>query len=300
VQAIRRRLPNEDVVYFGDTARVPYGSKSAQTVTRFTREICGFLAQMRPKVIIAACNTASAIALPTVRSEWDIPILDVVEPSARRVARLERNGLVAVLGTEATIDSCAFEQRIHALRPDLRVIQQSCPLFVPLVEEGRSPRDPIVEMAIDQYLSPVKRLRPNVVLLACTHYPVLASALADFFGPEVELLDSGESVAASLADLLDTRQWHTRRSNRGVLHCYVSDYPQRFAAIGAGFAGEPLTHVLRAAAEAWTTPDGHGGSWAHGRVSDLSRHEAMTTLVTSDPPTSEPAKSSPAQHGSVE
>lgn len=254
VRSLRKRLPNESVVYFGDTARVPYGSKSADTVTRFTREICQFLLHMRPKCIVAACNTASALALPAIDGELPVPLLGVVEPSAAEAAGRSARDLVAVLGTEATIASGAFERAIRRHNPRIRVVQQSCPLFVPLVEEGRRPDDPLVQLAIDDYLAPVKRLRPDVLLLGCTHYPLLKPALQAYFSDQVALIDSGEAVAEAVAQLLESRQLFSPSAERGTVQCYVSDYPQHFAAVGSRFLGEALPRVIRARAEEWHVP----------------------------------------------
>lgn len=254
VRSLRRRLPRESVVYFGDTARVPYGSKSADTVTRFTREICQFLLHTQPKCIVAACNTASALALPAMGDELPVPLVGVVEPSAGEAAARSARDLVAVLGTEATIASGAFERAIRRHNPKIRVVQQSCPLFVPLVEEGRRLDDPLVRLAIADYLAPVKRLRPDVLLLGCTHYPILKSALLDYFSNQVTLIDSGEAVAEAVAVLLEEQGLLSPSQERGTVQCYVSDFPQHFAALGSRFLGEPLPRVMRARAEEWQLP----------------------------------------------
>jgi glutamate racemase len=251
VRALREHLPFVEIVYFGDTARVPYGSKSEGTVRRFTREICGFLLDLRPKVIVAACHTVSAVALPAVRRELPVPILGVVRPAAAEVARVAGRKLVAVLGTEATIASRAFEHAIQALNPAIRVVQKPCPLFVPLVEEGRSPDDALIRLAIEEYLAPIKRLGPDAVLLGCTHYPVLRGPLGDYFGPGVELVDCGHAVARELKRQLARRRLTSPANAPGTLHCYVSDCAPRFAALGERFAGLPIRHFIRAQAEGW-------------------------------------------------
>ncbi|MCG3136258.1 MAG: Glutamate racemase [Phycisphaerae bacterium] len=251
VRALRCQMPDEDVVYFGDAARVPYGNKSAETITRFTREICQFLLHLQPKLIIAACNTVSAIALPELRDELPVPILGVVEPSAIEAVEASRKELIAVLGTEATIASCAFERAIRRHNPRIRVVQQSCPLLVPIVEEGRMADDPITRQAIHDYLAPIKRLQPDVILLGCTHYPMLKPAFSDYFDQSVALIDSGEAVVSAAHRLLSEQNLLSPATQRGTVQCYVSDYPQRFAAIGTRFLGESLPHVIRASAEAW-------------------------------------------------
>ncbi len=254
VQALRRLLPLENLIYFGDTARVPYGGKSADTVTRFAREICEFLIRFEPKIIIAACNTVSALALPTIRSEFSIPIVGVVQSSALRAALATRKELVAVLGTEATIASGAFERAIRQFKPHVRVVQQSCPLFVPLVEEGRSTDDVIVRLTLEDYLAPIRQLQPDVVLLGCTHYPILHPALRNFFGPDVTLISSGEAVAGSVQQMLQQQNLLCTSRGRGTVQCYVTDFPQRFSSLGNRFLGEPIGNVIRASIEPWIGP----------------------------------------------
>ncbi len=251
VRALRAVLPNEDFIYFGDTARVPYGNKSPETVARFTSEICEFLLHFEPKCIIAACHTASASAVPDVARQLPVLVLDVVQPSAELAARRTKNEFVAVLGTEATIASGAYERAIRTRNPRIRVVQQSCPLFVPIVEEGRDCNDPITLLAIRDYLTPIRKLKPDVVLLGCTHYPVLMPALQEFLGTGVELIDSGAAVARQTREMLSDLGLLSPSGQPGTVHCYVSDFPQRFSAIGARFLGEPLPHVTRASVESW-------------------------------------------------
>ena len=251
VRALRAVLPNEDFIYYGDTARVPYGNKSPETVARFTSEICEFLLHFEPKCIIAACHTASASAVRDIARQLPVPVLDVLQPSAELAARRTKDEFVAVLGTEATIASGAYERAIRAHNPRIRVVQQSCPLFVPLVEEGRDSDDPITLIAIRDYLTPIRKLKPDVVLLGCTHYPILMPALQEFFGPGVELIDSGDAVARQTRNLLSDLDLLSPSGRLGTVQCYVSDFPQRFSAIGARFLGEPLPHVTRASVESW-------------------------------------------------
>ena len=251
VKALRDKFPTEDIVYFGDTARVPYGNKSAETVLRFTREICQFLLYLQPKCIIAACNTASAVALPAMHDECPVPLIGVVTPIARQAAHITQRELIAVLGTEATIASGAYERAIRALNPQIRVVQQSCPLFVPIIEEGRLNEDPITQQAIRDYLSPIRRLRPDVVLLGCTHYPILKPALQEFFSPDVTLLDSGDAVTQATLQCLQERDLLYTGCEPGTVQCYVSDFPQRFSALATRFLGEPLPQVARANVEFW-------------------------------------------------
>ena len=249
VRALCERLPNEDIVYFGDTARVPYGSKSAQTVLRFARENCEFLLRMDPKLIVAACNTASAAALPELENWLDVPIIGVVEPGAAEAVRRAEGGMIGVIATEATVNSEAYVKAISARAPGAFVIQKACPLFVPLVEEGRSPDHAIVHAIVQDYLGGWARLRPRVVVLGCTHYPLLRGAILRVLGEDVVLIDSGEQTAAAVERALRQRDLINPSATRGALTCFVSDNPQRFREIGRAFLGEPVMDVT------WISPE---------------------------------------------
>ncbi len=249
VRALRARLPHEDIVYFGDTARVPYGSKSQQTVLRFARENCEFLLRTNPKLIVAACNTASAAALPELEHWLDVPIVGVVAPGARAAAELARGGMAAVIATEATVSSDAYPRGINAHSPDVFVVQKACPLLVPLVEEGRQWDDPIVMAVVRDYLAGLVRMRPRVIVLGCTHYPLLREAIARAVGPDVLLVDSGEHTAQHVEHVLRCGNALTDAETRGMLTCFVSDNPQRFREIGRSFLGEPVLDVT------WISPE---------------------------------------------
>jgi glutamate racemase len=249
VRELRRRLPNEDIVYFGDTARVPYGIKSAETVTRFAQEDCDFLLRFDPKMIVVACNTASAAALPALQSALPLPMCGVVEPGAREAVRLGQGQTIAVIATEATIASDAYRRAMRQYDPHARVVQRPCPLFVPLVEEGRPCADPIVQAVVRDYLEPIVRLDPKVVVLGCTHYPLLRQAIAEVTGPEVKLVDSGEQTARMVVDRLTTMKALAARNEPGGLYCYVSDNPQRFRELGQRFLDHPIVDVT------WISPE---------------------------------------------
>ena len=178
---IMRQLPNENVVYFGDTARVPYGSKSKNNIIRFSRQIIRFLKTKNVKAIVIACNTASALALETVQQEFDIPIIGVIVPGARAAVRETKNGQIGVLGTEATIKSETYTKEIRKLMPEAEVIGKPCPLFVPLVEEGFA-KHKITEEVIDIYLSDMRKSEIDTLILGCTHYPLLRSRIMAYFG----------------------------------------------------------------------------------------------------------------------
>jgi glutamate racemase len=249
VRELRRRLPHETLIYFGDTARVPYGTKSAATVTRFTQENCAFLRRFDPQCIVAACNTASALAVPALAEELDVPLIGVVEPGARAaVAACDDGALIAVIATEATVSSNEYRHAISRIKPSVPVVQKACPLFVPMVEEGRTPEDRLVRLAVSEYLEPLRRLAPSVVVLGCTHYPLLRPAISAFFGDGVAVVDSAAATALTVERLLRNEVDGQDRA-RGALLCYVSDNPQRFQSVGSRFLGEPITDVVRVCPE---------------------------------------------------
>lgn len=236
-------LPNEDIVYFGDTARVPYGAKSQQTVINFALEDARFLLRFDPKLLLVACNTASAVALPALTRELPLPCVGVVEPGALAAARLARGGLVIVLGTEATINSGAYERALKERAAEVDVLGVACPLFVPLVEEGRSGADPIVRLVVEEYLEDARKRAPRVAVLGCTHYPLLREAIVDFLGAEVDVVDSGREAAACVRDLLEAEGALSDTSSIGSMHCFVSDNPARFRRIGSRFLLRDLESV---------------------------------------------------------
>ncbi len=243
VRELQRRLPNERIIYFGDTARVPYGIKSTQTVTRFAREICDFLLRFEPKMIVIACNTVSAVALEELESVLSVPVCGVVDPGARQAVLLAQGHTIAVIATEATISSDAYRRAMNRYQPNTRVIQKPCPLFVPLVEEGRRCDDAITKAVVRDYLEPILRLDPKVMVLGCTHYPLLKQAIADFAGPGVKLVDSGEQMANTVVERLRSKGALAEENSGGSLTCYVSDNPQRFRELGQRFLDHAVVDV---------------------------------------------------------
>ncbi|MFQ5422533.1 MAG: glutamate racemase [Phycisphaerae bacterium] len=256
VRELRRRLPAEDIVYFGDTARVPYGIKSSETVTRFARQNCEFLLRFDPKMIVVACNTASATALGELEAMLPVPVCGVVRPGAREAVARSDGATIAVIATEATIASDAYRRAIKEYDASARVIQKPCPLFVPLAEEGRMSEDPIVRAAVRDYLDPVVRLSPKVIVLGCTHYPLLRSAIAEVAGDGVCLVDSGEQTARSVVDRLASRGGLAAEGRTGTLVCYVSDNPQRFRELGQRFLHQSIVDVT------WVSPEQFYGAAA--------------------------------------
>ncbi len=240
-RAIRERLPRESIIYYGDTARVPYGSKSRETVARFTREAVGFLQSHSAKCIIVACNTASALALPEIKDQLDIPIIGVIEPGARAAAQRTTNDKVGVIGTTATINSEAYAGAIRLINDRITVYSQPCPLFVPLVEEGWGDR-PAATLIIEEYLSPLRTARVDTLVLGCTHYPLLAGPIHDFMGDDVTLVDSATTCAAELEQLLANENLLSE-SEKGELTFFVTDMAARFSELGARFLGERLQAI---------------------------------------------------------
>lgn len=241
VRALRRRLPRESIIYFGDTARVPYGTKSVQTVTHFSQQIVDFLHQRKVKMIVIACNTASAVALPTLRTTDRIPILGVIDPGAKTAAELTDSNHIGVIGTTATINSHAYSNALKAINAKFTVMPVACPLFVPLVEEGWTD-GPIAKMVSEEYLKPLWDERVDTVILGCTHYPILRNIIRSALPGKVRLVDSAEAVSEEVDRQL--RERHELTTQGGTsLTCFVTDFPQKFEELGERFLGAPLRDV---------------------------------------------------------
>ncbi len=226
---IMRQLPSESICYFGDTARVPYGSKSQSTIIRYTRQIISFLKTKDVKAIVVACNTASAYALEEVKKELDIPIIGVVKPGAKVAAEATRNGKIGVIGTVATVESKVYNQYIKEQNPKVQVLGKACPLFVPLVEEGWT-KDPITREVALRYLDPLLDTGIDTLIMGCTHYPLLRSMISDIMGPEVALINPAYETAVELGRLLE-EQGILRDRQAGLKsphEYYVSDAAEKF------------------------------------------------------------------------
>ena len=239
--AIMRRLPHESLVYFGDTARVPYGPKSPDTVRRYSREIAAFLLDQGVKALVVACNTATAHALPMLRDELDIPVLGVVEPGARAAVRASSSGRIGVIATDGTIRSGAYVRAIHHASPHAQVTALACPLFVPLVEEGWTEHD-ATRLIAREYLEPFIEQGVDTLVLGCTHYPLLKPLIADVVGPGVHLIDSAEETAADTVRMLDENGLASS-STEGDYRFVASDDPQQFLALGQRFLGDAIERV---------------------------------------------------------
>ncbi len=241
--AIMRDLPNERVLYLGDTARVPYGPKSPETVVRYSRQIASFLLAQRVKAIVIACNTATAHALETLQGECAVPVIGVVQPGARAAVNASRNGRIGVIGTSGTINSGAYHRAIAALAAKATVVGTACPLFVPLVEEGWIDH-PATRLIAETYLAPVREAMVDTLVLGCTHYPLLAPVIGDVMGPEVRLVDSAAETAIALRDVLRERSLESSAPVGSNRHRFVAtDAPESFRRVGQRFIGPVLDIV---------------------------------------------------------
>jgi len=216
-RALRQVLPGEPLVYLGDTARLPYGTKSPATVHRFTRQCLRFLMGLSPKMLVVACNTASALALEALHAEFPVPVIGVLKPGA-----------------------AAAVQAVRQLDPTLHVVGRACPLLVPMIEEGRANDDPVVKLVLAEYLQPFVDLKVGALILGCTHYPILRGAVAAQLGPEVELIDSAQQTALVVRERLGTMRALDPRPAGGSLTCYVTDQGQRFERLAGQFLGQSV------------------------------------------------------------
>jgi glutamate racemase len=237
LRALRARFPDEPMVYLGDTARVPYGTKSAEVVTRYSLRNAAFLTAQDVKLLVVACNTASSVALPALREALPIPVVGVIEPGARAAARVSRSGEIGVVGTPGTIASGAYQRALAAERPGLRIHVQACPLFVPLAEEGWVQGD-VPRQVARAYLAGMRKAGIDTLVLGCTHYPLLRGVLAEELGPGVSLVDSAEATAADVAELLAQGGVGRAPAPAGALRLYVTDLPDRIPELSVRFLGE--------------------------------------------------------------
>ena len=242
VHELVRRLPQESIVYFGDTARVPYGPKSAETVRRYSREAAAYLKSRNVKALVVACNTATAHAYESLRDSLDMPVIGVIEPGARAAAQTTRTQRVGVIGTAGTIHSGAYDYAVRSLLPEARVYAQSCPLFVPIVEEGWSTH-PAARLVAREYLQPLREVDVDVLVLGCTHYPLLRDVIAETMGPSVMLVDSAAETAIEVAQVLAAADLLAQGTEPGRLHFVASDSPLRFREVGRRFLGEIVRDV---------------------------------------------------------
>lgn len=244
VRALAARLPNENIVYFGDTARVPYGPKSPVVVREYAMQDVDFLVSKEVKMVVIACNTVSAVAIDVVQKRARVPVVAVILPGARCAVQATKKKRVGVIGTIATINSGAYTNAIRQIDPEIRVVAQACPLFVPLAEEGWIDHK-VTALVAKEYLFPLTLEKIDTLILGCTHYPVIRGAIAAAVDPRVTLIDSGEAVAADVERVLGEKNLRNPSKLKPNLEFFVSDLPARFTEVGERFLGRKMGKVHR-------------------------------------------------------
>jgi glutamate racemase len=242
VRELMLQLPNESIIYFGDTARVPYGPKSPDTVLRYSREITSYLKGEGVKTLVVACNTATAHALPALRREFDMPIVGVIEPGARAAATATKTKRVGVIGTAGTIKSRAYEKEIRKLLPDVEVTAQACALFVPLVEEGWLDSE-VTHAVARNYLASIVSAEVDTLVLGCTHYPLMKTVIGNVVGREVRLIDSAQETARQAGEILRGHGLENTKPDGARYRFIASDAPDTFLGLGERFLGSPIDRV---------------------------------------------------------
>ncbi len=239
VKEVMRQLPMEKIIYFGDTARAPYGPRPPEEILMFTRQIVDYLLQFHPKMIVIACNTATAIALDDIRSRVSIPVVGVIHPGARAAIKTTRTGVVGVIGTEGTIRSRAYEQALKTISPNIQVVSQACPEFVPLVERGLFRVDDAVNV-VSSSLSPIKQYPIDCLILGCTHYPFLSDTISQVMGPDVALISSADETAREISTIL-YHKGQLATTNRTLIHqLFCSGDPHLFQKIAQQWLNEQI------------------------------------------------------------
>ena len=239
VKEVMRIMPHEDIIYFGDTGRVPYGTRGVETVVKYAGQDIRFLMNFDIKFIIIACGTVSSAALPRINHEYQIEISGVVLPAARKAAETTRNGRIAVLGTNGTVRSGKYCEELLKYNPSFAVMQKACPLFVPLVENGHT-GDKVAQLIAEEYLEEVKAFAPDTVILGCTHYPLLAETIQDYLGSGVTLINSGACSAAFAKEYLAGADMLSGRERHGEARYFVSDSAEEFTRLAGAFLQQEL------------------------------------------------------------
>ncbi len=240
---IMEALPRENTVYLGDTARAPYGTKSVETVLRYSFENSEFLLEKRVKLLVVACNTSTAVALAHLQEHFSVPVIGVIEPGVRRAIKISENKKIGVIGTDATIQSGAYTRALKSARSGVEVYSRACPLFVPLVEEGWTD-NAVVGLTVKSYLHSLKQSGIDTLILGCTHYPLLKTSISNFMGKSVRLVDSAEEVAIEVTAMLE-RESLTRQRGKAAHGFFVTDAPDRFIKVGQRFLGEKVESAVR-------------------------------------------------------
>jgi glutamate racemase len=248
VRRLRQVLPAEDLVFLGDTGRVPYGARSAGTILRYAGEDMDFLLRMGVKAVVVACGTVSSIALHTL-TDRGVPVVGVVAPAARKAAGLTKNGRIGITGTAAAIRAGAYAAALKELVPRSETLAIACPMFVPLIEGGDTEKGSrLLETALEEYLTPIRDFGADTLILGCTHYPLIAQAISAFVGPSVQLVDVAAEAVDEMKKILAERGALAQRERPGSLRCHVTDSPGRFAALAGRFLTGPDTlHVRQTA-----------------------------------------------------
>ena len=244
VAQILKKLPEEEIVYFGDTARYPYGPRSKEIIQKFSFQNLRFLQTHEVKLIVVACNTASAFALDKLKENFDMPMVGVIEPGAKAAVASTKTGRIGVIGTEGTINSQAYVKAINLINQDIRVFSSPCPLFVALAEEGYIHHKATFQIAED-YLKPFKNQKIDTLILGCTHYPLLKTVIDEVLEHKVTLIDSGEQTALEVKRILADKNLFREESQDRVHEYYVSDFPEKFIRVGEKFMGERIHNVQR-------------------------------------------------------
>lgn len=245
VREMLKKLPHEDIVYFGDTARVPYGNKSNKTITRFSIENALFLLRFNVKAIVVACNTSSSVSLGVLKKNFKVPVIGVIQPGVREAVRCTKNKRIGIIGTRTTIASQSYEKQLKKRIPKAKIFTQACPLFVPLTEEGWVNNGVAGDIA-KSYLTPLKKSKIDTLILGCTHYPIMKSKIKEVVGRGVCLVDSAKQLAEEVKQILDTQNMATTKKSRGSLRFYVSDEPQKFAQLGEKFLSRKINIARKA------------------------------------------------------
>jgi glutamate racemase len=247
LREIVKLLPLEDIIYFGDVGRTPYGGRSKEIIIQFTRQDIAFLSEQTVKYIICACNSVSSTALDDVKDDYPIEMIGVIDPGAQAAAEKTTNGKVGVIGTNATINSNAYAKIIHSIDPDLKVFSLACPLFVPLAEEGYIDKEATYLIARD-YLQTMLDVGIDTLVMGCTHYPILKNVIADIMGDKVKLIDSGKETAkAAMKILKEKRLLHhgVKDKVKGEIKYFVSDVPDKFSSVANRFMGHEINNITR-------------------------------------------------------
>ena len=246
VRAIIKALPNENIVYLGDTARVPYGPRSKEVVTKFALQDAKFLAKHNVKCMVIACNTASAYSYGEVKRKFSIPVFDAISGASEKATKVSKTKRVGVIGTRGTIASHAYKNDISKLDKKIVVFEEACPLFVPFVEEGEI-KGELISKLVKKYLSPIKKSKVDTLILGCTHYPIIKNLIAKEIGPQVTLVDSAEEIAQKLKIFLKTKKMGAPNSLHPARYYYVTDLTDRFIKVAEMFLGERIKGKIRKA-----------------------------------------------------